>query len=90
MMKKKTMPVDAMSEVAKMMATPMNQLPAIANDYLKDLSKMVGFCGEVCVTAYAAYCQAVLKMPCENPLYKIEDDAKEWFATRGYKTEEVC
>ena len=85
MAKKKEKPVDAMIKVSEMMATPMNQLPALAIDYLRDFSKKVGFCGEVCVTAYAAYCQAVLKMPCADEGYKIDVDAKRWFEARGYK-----
>lgn len=70
---------DAMIEAGRMMQTPMNQLPPLAMDYLKDLAGRIGICGEVYVTAYAAYCQAVLKMPCSDPLYVIPPSEQVWW-----------
>jgi hypothetical protein len=78
---------DAMEEAMIMMHLPMSSLPKISLDYLKELSSKVGFCGEVCVTAYAAYCQAILGMPCEDEGYKIEPDAKKWFEENKHKYE---
>lgn len=74
----------AVDEAVKMMAIPMNKLPEPAIAYLKKLSKEVGFCGEVCITAYAYYNQAVLNMPCDDSLYKIPDDVKAWFVEHNY------
>ena len=72
---------DTMAVVDKMMTTPMNELPEISIDYLKFLSSKYGFCGEMCVTAYAHYCQAVLGLPCDNPDYKINNEGTTWFNT---------
>ena len=74
----------AVTEAGKMMIMPMNQLPPIALEYLQDLSKRVGFCGEVCLTAYAAYNQMVLGMPCDDSLYQLPQEEKDWFINRGY------
>jgi len=75
---------DAMDEVSVMMGIPMNQLPEPAIEYCRALSAEIGFCGEVCVTAYAAYCQAVLKLPCNDHSYIISDKARKWFEDKGY------
>ena len=73
-----------MDEVGIMMGTPMNKLPKPAQEYLRHFSNKVGFCGEVCVTAYAAYCQAVLGLPCDDEGYKISPDALQWFKDNKY------
>ena len=75
---------EALDEAIKMMALPMNQLPKPAYEYLQYLSKRVGFCGEVCLSAYAYYNQAVLKMPCEDTLYKIPETELQWFIDNKY------
>ena len=67
------------NKVTEMMSTSMNKLPLAAIDYLKYLSSTQGFCGEICVTAYAYYCQAILGMKCSDPSYKITKEAKQWF-----------
>lgn len=74
----------AMDEAGLMMLQPMNQLPKAAIEFLRYMSSRVGFCGEVCVTAYAYYSQAVLNLPCDDPGYKIDPDALNWFREHNY------
>jgi hypothetical protein len=76
---------DTMDVVSEMMMIPMNQLPQIAMEHLKYISSKIGFCGETCVTSYAAYCQAILKLPCKNKSYTIDEDSKEWFSSNRTK-----
>lgn len=83
-MKRKTKKQDAMEVVGTMMSTPMKDINPIAMEYLKYLSSKMGFCGEVCVTAYAAYCQAILGLPCKDPSYKLSVKDKQWFIDKGY------
>lgn len=66
-------------KVSEMMLTPMNKLPELAVQYLRYMSSRVGFCGEVCVTAFSYYCQAILQMKCKNKIDKITPEAKKWF-----------
>jgi len=68
-----------MGRTAEMMGTPMGQLPKLAIDFLKKTSKEVGFCGEVCVTCFAAYAQCVEKLPCDDKLYKVSKEDRAWF-----------
>lgn len=75
----------AVEEAVKMLRIPMKDLPELAMEFLKHLSKQVGFCGETCITAYAGYNQMVLKMECEDDLYKItQPDLLQWWADKGY------
>jgi hypothetical protein len=73
-----------MLSVRTMMMTPMNQLPPIAIEHVKHLSSIYGFCSEICVSAYANYCQAVLDLPCKTPSYKMSDKDKQWFIEKDY------
>ena len=75
---------DAVYQAGKMLLMPHKDLPAPARHYLKYLSDRVGMCIEVCLTAYAHYNQAVLNMPCDDALYKINHEAKEWFKQNNY------
>ena len=76
---------NAVEEAVIMMQLPMKQLPELAVEFLHYLSKQVGFCGETCVTAYTSYNQMVLKMECEDELYKItQPDLLKWWADKGY------
>jgi hypothetical protein len=59
--------------------TPMSKTPELARNYIKYLSSKYGFCGEVAVTGFYHYCQAVLKMKTKDTLYKIDRDGKKWF-----------
>ena len=75
----------AVEEAGKMMMLPIKDLPALAHEFLQFLSKKVGFCGETCMTAFAAYNQVVLKMECEDNCYKLtEPDLLKWWEEKGY------
>jgi len=63
----------------EMMEIPMNQLPELAVDFLRKTSKEVGYCGEVCLTCFAAYAQCVENLPCEDDLYKASKEDRAWF-----------
>ncbi len=69
----------AFDEAIKMMNIPGKDLPQPANEYLNYLSGKLGYCAEVCITAYAHYNQAVLSMPCNDPIYLIDENGKQWF-----------
>jgi len=66
-------------EAGKMMCIKQKDLPKEAREYLKYLSSRWGYCGETCITAFARYNQAVLKMRCKDDVYKIDADGKRWF-----------
>lgn len=74
----------AVEEALRMMGIPTRDLPVLATEFLRHLSSKVGYCSEVCITAYAAYNQMVLKMKCEDSLYAITEEDLEWWADRGY------
>lgn len=71
--------LDIKTHVGDLMLTPMNQTPQIARDYIKYLSSKYGFCGEIAVTAFYHYCQAILKLKTQDNLYKIDKEGREWF-----------
>lgn len=77
---------DTMSVVSKMMSSKMGEVSPIAIEYIKFMSSKYGFCGEIMVTAFAHYCQAVLGLPCENEGYKITEEGIEWFTNNGHTT----
>lgn len=70
---------DAMSRVAELMAMPMNAAPPKALAYAQYLAKLYGGCGEVFVTAYAHYAQAVERLECKDEGYKIDEQGKDFF-----------
>lgn len=70
---------DTMSVVSKMMETKMNEISPLAIEYVKFISSKYGFCGEVMVTGFAHYCQAILGLPCDNPDYRINEEGTKWF-----------
>lgn len=71
--------LDAMKIAGEMMHTKMNETPTEAREYLRFLSQKYGFCGEVCVTAFAHYAQAMLGAECNDVAYMIDDEGKKWF-----------
>lgn len=78
---------DTMSVVSVMMETKMSEISPIAIDYVKYMSSKYGFCGEVMVTGFAHYCQAVLGLPCDNPDYRIKPEDRQWFKDNGHIVE---
>lgn len=77
---------DTMSVVSTMMSAKMNTISPIAIEYLKFISSKYGFCGEIMVTAFAHYCQAVLGLPCDSPDYRITEEGTKWFVDNGHVT----
>lgn len=75
---------EALDKAKEMLLIPMKDLPAEAKAYLKYLTGRVGMCIEVCLTAYAHYYQAVHKLPCEDPLYKIDAGTLQWFKENNF------
>lgn len=70
---------DTMSVVSVMMAMKTKDINPLSWEYVKFMSKKYGFCGEIMVTAFAHYCQAVLGLPCDSPDYTITDEGNKWF-----------
>lgn len=69
----------AVERAKEMMGVSFGRLPWLAVEYMKQLSREVGFCGEVCLTAWAAYAQCVEGLECTEELYKADDRDVEWF-----------
>ena len=59
----------AQERASEMMSMKIKDLPLLAKEYLIDLSSRVGFCGEVCLTAYATYAQLEEGLKCDDDLY---------------------
>ena len=76
----------ALDKAYEMMLIPIDDLPKEATEFLKYLSDKMGYCAEVCLTAFTYYNQAILNMPCNNEQYIIPDteDGLKWFKNRGY------
>jgi len=72
----------ALERAQEMMTTPMGQLPIMAVLYARKLLSEVGVCGEVYLTAYAAYAQCVEGLACDDDLYKAQDP--EFFKQTQY------
>ena len=66
----------ALSKASAMMNVPIGQLPYAAVMYSKFLSKKYGFCGEVLITAYAAYAQKMEAYECAEAEYKVSE--QDW------------
>lgn len=63
----------------EMLKIPMGQLPEPALLYAAYLNSKVGLCLEVLLTAWTTYAQIVEGLPCEDELYKVDDDIKaDW------------
>ena len=70
---------DTMDEVSVMMKLKQSETDPLALAYVNYLSSKYGFCGEIMVTGFAHYCQAILNLPCKDESYKINNDGIEWF-----------
>lgn len=84
--------MDAVKRGMEMLYIPQNQLPPLAYDYARTLCNRLGMCGEVYLTAFAAYAQCVEGLECDDDGYKATDEAREWFADRqcALSTREGC
>jgi hypothetical protein len=63
----------------QMMATPMKDIPPLAMAYARHLGQKFGMCGEVFLTAWCHYAQAIENLPCSDDLYKMDGISREWF-----------
>jgi len=63
----------------------MTDLPPLALEYAKYLCSKVGGCGEVFITAYAHYAQAVESLESKDSLYTIDTDGMLWFEEHSPK-----
>ena len=70
---------NSLETAGKLMMTPQNQLPPLALEYAHHLCQQYGLCGEVFVTAFAHYAQAVRHEACKDSLYKIDAQGRQWF-----------
>ena len=71
---------DALDRAQELMLLPMNQVPAGAFAYAKDLSARYGMCGDVILSGYTGYAQYAEGLP--NP-EGPSADAEQFFAKRG-------
>ena len=60
----------------------MSQLPPMAYDYMRHLARQIGACGEVMLTAYAAYAELVEGCEPADAEYAANADAIAWFNGR--------
>jgi hypothetical protein len=82
--------MDAVKRGMEMLYTPQNQLPPLAYEYARSLCQKIGMCGEVFLTAFAAYAQCVEGLECEDKGYEASDDAREWFAQRTVRDSRIA
>lgn len=61
------------------MDTKIRDLPPLAMEYATYLCSKVGGCGEVLMTAYTHYAQAVENLVSEDSLYILTPEGKAWF-----------
>lgn len=79
----------AVTRAVEMMAIPIKDLPPLAVEFAKLLCAKVGMCGEVLLTAWAAYAQAVEGLECDDDLYQISAQDLAWFRERMDKGNSV-
>lgn len=61
--------MDALDRGIELSKLPINEVPPLARLYLENLSRRVGICGEVCLTAYVLYAQLTEGLKCNHPAY---------------------
>jgi hypothetical protein len=66
----------------EMMNIPMGKLPPLAVEFAKKLTKEVGTCMEVLLTAWTVYAQCAEKLPCTDDLYQPREEDIQWFKDR--------
>lgn len=54
-------------------------VPPLALEYAKHLCSKYGGCGEMFITAYSHYAQAVEDLESHDSLYTIDLDGQQWF-----------
>jgi hypothetical protein len=73
----------------QMMEIPMGQLPPLALEYSKYLCNRYGMCGEVLLTAYCHYAEAVEGTSTSDIAYQLDEKGKEWFKLNIPMQEEI-
>lgn len=63
----------------EMMLIPMGKLPPLALKYGKLLCSRYGMCGEVLLTAWCHYAEAIEGLSCDDDLYQLDSAGAEWF-----------
>ena len=58
---------------------PMHSLPIEAQKYANFMCNKYAMCGEVYLTAYTHYAQAVLNLPCKDDGYKLTPEGQKFF-----------
>lgn len=64
---------------AEMMWIKMSELPKLAVDFAKKLTREVGMCSEVLLTAWTVYAQCVEGLECTDSLYLARPQDRAWF-----------
>jgi len=59
------------------------KLPYAAIEYAHAMCKRFMGCGEVCITAFAHFAQAVCHLPCKDAAYRIDPEGQGWFDNNG-------
>lgn len=68
---------DAVDRAMQLATIPGNELPELARQTRERLSRRVGGCGEVFITAFAWYAQVCECLPCADPAYRVDEAAPE-------------
>jgi hypothetical protein len=76
---KKPTSKSALQRAQELMGVPQRELPPVALGYLYHQNNKYGACGEVTLTAFAHYAQAVEGLKTSNVMYKIDLEALNWF-----------
>ena len=76
-------PDGAVTRALEMARIPMGMLPPLALKYAHELGRKYGLCGEVYLTAFAHYAQAVEKLKCSDSLYRIGKEGRAFFAANN-------
>jgi hypothetical protein len=71
--------MDAMKRASDLFLTKMKDLPNLAYKYMSYMSSEYGGCGEVWITAFAHYAQAIEGLSCSDKAYEIDEKSKQWF-----------
>jgi len=70
----------AQQRATQMFGMPQREVPHGAMQYVKFLAGKYGICGEVYMTAFAHYAQAVEGLACDDDLYALDSEGKQFFA----------
>jgi len=69
----------AVKRAVELAGTPMGKVPMPALKFARYLCRKLGMCGEMFVTAYAAYAQIVEGLECDDPLYAVDEQNRAMY-----------